>query len=192
MNNETETEETEGTFVPKVPLEEGMIKTESELKTRKKRRGRPKRKKTVHVQESKNMKEQKEEIVNKPKQFVFRSKDRFLRLVWKSSYTRKERGESEFFPSKGVQFNDWQLIINSTPENKKILDKLFNHPSRDVKFKLEPSKALMAVSPKETLEQLEKMSEEELQERCRKVDVIVTPDMSKERMIIELTKVLTQ
>jgi len=171
--------------------EQTLIETE----VPKKKRGRPRKTKRVELPDAKGV-ELKDEGGNEPKKlkrYVFRAKDRSLRLVWKSSYTRKERGETEFFPAEGVQFNDWQfVIVDDTPENEKVLKRLLSHPSLGVKFALEPDETLMQESPIEIIGKLEKMSEEELCERCRKNNVTVNPGTSNEKMIIELTKVLTK
>ena len=183
---------------------------------RKKKRGRPKKRK-VEVEElllptseellrkrkieaaeverkekEKKLEEEKWIDENKPvKRYVFRSNDKSFRMIWKSCYTRKERGETEFFPAEGVQFNDWRLIVKDTPGNQKVIKKLLNHPSRDIKFKLVTEKEGTAKSSIDIIEELEKMPEDELKARCFKNEIDVT-GISKEKMIIELMKILTK
>ena len=172
------------------------VETKPIPKSYRRKKSRSKKRNVVKVPLTDLVEGDKEDSNNETEQpiklYSFRSQDKSLRLIWKSSYTRKEKGETEFFPSEGVQFNDWQLFIEDTPKNKEVLDKLLNHPSKDIKFKLEPDETLMAETTTEIIGKMEKMSEEELRERCHKSGITREPGMSKEKMIIELMKVLTK
>lgn len=127
------------------------------------------------------------------KQIVFRSEDRSLRMVWTSSFTEKDsHGRVTYHPSEGVQFSDWQLVVEEIPKNKEILEKLAKHPSNGITFRMEPQETLADADMPTMIVRLEKMSEEELRDRLTRLGSSVTPDMTKEKMVLELVKVLTK
>ncbi len=121
-----------------------------------------------------------------PKQVVFRSKDKKLALYAKASYTDKSHGIATHVPSAGVQFDDYYLRIDDTGANATVIKWVRNHPSFGIAF-IEVTDLVNAVSLP-SIDELEKMSDQDLLALATSRKVEIKDGMSKAGMILELIK----
>lgn len=115
---------------------------------------------------------------------VFRSKDKELTLFQKAGYMDKSHGISTYTPSVGVQFADFVLRIQDSPEHEETIKWVRTHPSNGIAFMEVPDMSNAVELP--TIEQLKQMTIDELKEICAKNKVTVNEDAGKATIILAL------
>ena len=121
-----------------------------------------------------------------PAQVVFRSTDQSLVLAFGAGYMDKSHGQANYVPSDIEQFEAFFLRIDDIPANRKRIERIRNHPSKDISFREVPDMQRTEELP--AIAELEAMSMKELKDFCGRRKVEVSEDASKEALILALIK----
>ena len=126
------------------------------------------------------------DAVSPSKQVVFQSKDKELVLYQKAGFTDKSRGSSNYTPSSGLKFEEFQLRFDDIPENKKTIDWVRKHPNFGITFIELPREIEVVRLP--SISDMEKMPNQDLESLCVKHEAELVGGERKDQLIMALLK----